>query len=41
MCKFFLYTWAAIANGKSTDATKAKQKIQYEFGATEKMVTIK
>jgi polygalacturonase len=25
----------------NTDATKAKQKIQYEFGATEKMVTIK
>jgi polygalacturonase len=26
---------------RNTDASKAKQKIQYEFGATEKMVTIK
>jgi polygalacturonase len=26
---------------QKTDATKAKQKIQYEFGATEKMVSIK
>ena len=28
-------------NIKNTDASKAKQKIHYEFGATEKMVTIK
>jgi hypothetical protein len=28
-------------NIKNTDGTKAKQKIQYEFGATEKMVSIK
>ncbi len=26
---------------RNTDATKAKQKIQYEFGATEKAVTVK
>jgi hypothetical protein len=28
-------------NIRNTDATKAKQKIQYEFGASEKMVTLK
>jgi hypothetical protein len=28
----------AISN---TDASKAKQKVQYEFGATEKSVTMK
>jgi hypothetical protein len=28
-------------NIKNTDATKAKQEIQYEFGATEKSITIK
>ena len=32
---------ASGINIKNTDATKAKQKIQYEFGATEKSVTIK
>jgi hypothetical protein len=28
-------------NIQNTDASKAKQKIQYEFGATEQNVTIK
>jgi polygalacturonase len=28
-------------NIRNTDATKARQKIQYEFGASEKMVTLK
>ena len=28
-------------NIRNTDATKAKQKIQYEFGASEKVVTLK